>query len=273
MRLVLVLLLAAGPLAAQRPGAYLSDLTWPEAERRFRDAPVVVIPFGAGAKEHGPHLPLMADQIEMEYFVKVALDSLPVLVTPPILHGWFPAFREFPGTGIDDPDVFMRYALAVGESVVRHGAKRVVYLNTGIARSTGLPLAIAARELHSRTGVPTLLVSWDDLETPESYALSAQLAGGHADDIETSVILALRPELVHMDRAVTDYGQATGPSFPGYRPGGYSRTPGNPEYSASGIMGDARAATADKGRAVLAIASARWLAALRGFAAVPAPAR
>jgi len=265
--------LSAGRAVAQRPGAYLAELTWPDAERRFREAPIVIVPFGAGAKEHGPHLPLGADQIVLDYLLQLAVDSVPVLVAPAILHGWFPAFRAFPGTGIDDPDVFWRYAFDIGRTLVRHGARRVLFLNTGITRSTGIPLGIAARELHASSRVPTLLVSWDDLETEETDRIAEQRAGSHADEIETSIMLALRPELVHMDRAVTDYHGAPAPSFPGYRPSDFSRTPGDPDYSETGIFGDPRLASAAKGRRALAIMNAQWLKALRGFATVPVPLR
>lgn len=259
--------------AAQRPGAYLADLSWPEAEQRFREAPVVIVPFGAGAKEHGPHLPLGADQIMLEYLLRVAVDSTPALVAPPILHGWFPAFREFPGTGIDDPDVFARYVLEVSRSLVRHGAKRVIFLNTGIVRSTGLPIAMVARQLHSESRVPTLVVSSDDLGTAEEDQLAQQRAGSHADEIETSLMLALRPDLVRMDRAVTDYRNSTAEPGPGYRPSDFSRNPADPEYSTTGVFGDARLATAEKGRRALAIRRTQWLKAIRAFATTPLPSR
>ena len=267
---ILMCAAVAGASAAQARGAYLSDLTWPDAESRFASAPVVIVPFGAAAKEHGPHLPLSSDYITLEHLLKVAVDSTEVLVAPPITTGWFPAFREFPGTDIADPDVFWKYAYEVGASLVRRGAKRVVFLNTGIRNSTGLPLAIAARELHTRTGVPTLVISWEDLETAETAKLEQQKAGGHADELETSIILALRPDLVHMDRAVTDYHGLLGPSSPGYQPGGYSRDPKSPEYSTTGVSGDAKLATAEKGRRALAIMDAQLIKALRAFAAAPA---
>ncbi len=266
-----LLLLPGGTARAQRPGAYLAELTWPDAERRFREAPLVIVPFGAGAKQHGPHLPLGTDQIVLDYLLLVAVDSLPVLVAPSILHGWFPAFRDFPGTGIDDPDVFWRYALEVGRSLVRNGANRVVFLNTGITRSTGIPLGLAARQLHTVTRVPTLLVSWDDLETEESNRIAEQRAGSHADEIETSIILALRPDLVHMDRAVTDYHGAPAASTPGYRPSDFSRIRGDPDFSETGVFGDPRLASVDKGRRALAIMRTQWLKALRAFTTVPVP--
>ena len=267
---VLVLLAAvAAPVSAQTRGAYLGDLTWADAERMMREAPVVVVPFGAGAKEHGLHLPMNADAKVMEYLCRQAVDSLPVVVAPPILHGWFPAFREFPGTEIADPDVFADYVLAVAKSLVEHGAQRIVFLNTGIATATGLPLSIAARELRAQTGTPTLVVSWGDLETEETAALHQQRAGGHADEIETSIHLVLQPGLVHMDRARVDYRGAGGAAAPGYRPGMYSRNPRDPDYSETGHIGDPTLATVEKGRRALQIMTTQWLKALGGFSEAP----
>ena len=272
LAIVLVASLASAtcaPLAAQTPGAHLGDLTWPEAEVRLREASVVIVPFGGGAKEHGPHLPMATDRLMLEHLMQAAVDSLPVVVAPPILHGWFPAFRDFPGTEIEDADLFRRYAEEVARSLVKHGARRIVFLNTGITNSTGLPLGVAAREIHQREGVPTLLISWNDLETDEVDAMAQQRAGGHADEMETSVVLYLRPDLVHMELAPTDYGPPGGEPGPGYRPGGFSRTPGEPGYTTTGIFGDATLATQEKGRRVVEIMTREWIRALRAFATEP----
>jgi len=250
-------------------GAFLGELSWPEARDWLAQGPLIVLPFGAGAKEHGPHLPMNADAVVMEYLCQTAVDSLPVLVAPPILHGWFPAFREFPGTEVSDPAVFQSYVMEVARSLVRQGAKRLVFLNTGIERATGLPLAIVAREIRVQTGTPTLLVSWDDLETPEVEALQEQEFGGHADELETSVHLFLQPELVRMERAVAGVRAPSAPAGPGYRPGLFSRNPGDPAFSESGVSGDPTLATRAKGERLLAIMSEQWLAALRSFAEVP----
>jgi len=255
---------------SQAPGAYLGELSWPQAERRIRSAPVVIVPFGAGAKEHGPHLPMNADALVMEYLCQQAVDSLEVLVAPPILHGWFPAFREFPGTEVQDADVFTDYVFQVAHSLVRQGAQRIVFLNTGIARATGLPISIAARELRVRTGTPTLVVSWGDLETPEADALASERVGGHAGEMETSIHLFLQPTLVDMTRAVEDY-RSPGVDQPGYAPGLFSRNPDDPAYSETGLFGDPTLATPEKGEALLTIMTRQWLEALRGFSAAPVP--
>ena len=271
-RLLLLLapLAAAGAgIDAQTTGAYLGDLTWVEAEEMIRVVPLVVVPFGAGAKEHGPHLPMNADAVVMEYLCKQAVDSLPVLVIPPILHGWFPAFRDFPGTEVADPDIFREYVQEVALSLVKQGAQRIVFLNTGISRATGLPISIAAREIRTETGTPTLVVSWDDMETEEVNEIQEQITGGHADEMETSIHLYLQPDMVHMDRAVADYGRSAGEQQPGYAPGLFARDPEDPAYSETGVFGDPTLATADKGKRVLGILSREWLAALRAFSTVP----
>ena len=236
--MVLLALACTSGARGEPAGAYLGHLTWPEAERRIADSPIVIVPFGAGAKEHGPHLPMNADQVVMEHLLDAAVESRPVIVAPPVLHGWFPAFRDFPGTEIADPDVFADYVDAVARSLIARGAHRIVFLNTGIFKATGLPLSIVARDIRTDLGVPTLVVSWDDLETREAAALAEQTRGGHADEIETSINLCLQPERVHMDRAVTDYGEPPDKDYGGYRPGLFSRDPDDPRHSETGIFGD-----------------------------------
>lgn len=258
-------LLASTAAPAATPGAYLGDLSWPEAEARLKQAPVVILPFGPAAKEHGPHLPLNADAKVMEYLCEQAVTSLPVVVAPPILHGWFPPFRQFPGTEVADGTVFIKYVDAVARSLVRSGARRLVFLNTSISKAAGLPLSMVARDLREQTGTATLVVSWDDLETDEYRALETQVRGTHADEIETSIHLVLQPQLVHMEKAVADYGRDTPKDYAGYQPGLFSRDPRDPAYSETGVFGDPTRATAEKGRKALAILTTQWLKALRGF--------
>lgn len=262
---------AGGATAATPMGHFLGDLTWPEAEALLKEAPLVVLPFGAGAKEHGPHLPMNADAVVMDYLCRVAVDSLPVVVAPPVLHGWFPAFRGFPGTEVADPTVFQSFVMEVARSLVDNGARRLVILNTGIEKATGLPLAIVAREIRVQTGTPTLLVSWDDLETREVEDIQEQEWGGHADELETSIHLFLQPSLVKMELATPGVEGLSGPPGPGYQPGLFSRDPRDPAFSTSGVSGDPSLASAEKGERVLGILTREWLRALRAFAQAPVP--
>jgi creatinine amidohydrolase len=210
-----------------------------------------------------------ADAVVMEYLCQAAVDSLPVVVAPPILHGWFPAFRGFPGTEVADPAVFQSYVMEIAQSLVHAGAQRLVILNTGIEKATGLPLAMVAREIRVQTGVPTMLVSWDDLETPEVETFQEQDWGGHADEMETSIHLVLQPGLVKMDLARPGERRVSGPPGPGYRPGLFSRDPGDPAYSESGVSGDPSLAAPEKGSRLLAVMTREWIRSLRAFSQEP----
>ncbi len=258
MALAGVLLLALP--GAARGGDFLGELTWPEAAALIAKRPVIV-PVGAGAKEHGPHLPLNTDQLVLQHLLAHAVGEREVVVAPPVLHGWFPAFRDYPGTEVADAAVFQNYVREIALSLVRHGAKRIVFLNTGINRATGLPLAVVARDLVANHGVRTLVLSWDDLEGDATQHVYEQQRGGHADEGETSIMLALRPDLVHMARAEADYRSAPRSQI-GYAPGRFQRA------EESGVYGDPTLATAAKGEAILAVMRRRLVEALDQFAAV-----
>jgi creatinine amidohydrolase len=251
----------------ENKGAYLGRLTWPEAEQRLKEAPVVIIPFAAGAKQHGPHLPMDTDQLVMQYLLDQAVLHQNVIVVPPVLHGWFPAFRDYPGTGIADAALFTNYVQSIAESLVSKGASRIVFLNLGIMKATGLPLGIAAREIRARYNVPTLLVNWEDLETTEVEEFTEQQRGGHADEVETSILLYLDASIVQMEKARRDYREKQIKNYPGYRPGVFSRDPNDPAFSAEGVFGAPELASADKGRMALELMTRNWLEALAGFAA------
>lgn len=248
-------------------GVYLGDLTWPQARERLASAPLVILPFAGGAKEHGRHLPMNADRVVMEHLVAEAVKLRNVVAAPPILYGWFPAFREFPSTEIEDPAVFQQFVFLAAKSLVASGAQRVVFLNTGIRQATGLPISVAARELRAGCGVPALVVSWDDLESEAVASFQEQPWGGHADEIETSVNLALQPDKVAMSEAAPELGRPP-KDYPGYRPGKLPALAPSGE-PAAGIRGDPTLASAEKGRRTLAVMEQNWLAALDGFAEEP----
>jgi len=252
--------------SAAQAGHYLGELTWPQAQHLMPQADAVILPFGAGAKEHGPHLPMNADAQLMQYLLTAAVAEKNVIVAPPILHGWFPAFRGWPGTEVEDVDVFAGYVKSVAESLAKQKIRRLILLNTGIARATGLPLTTVARDLRVDYGIPVLVVSWDDIETDEVLKFSEQRRGGHADELETSVHLVLQPNLVQMDKAVVDYRGEAKPRI-GYAPGVFSRDPNDADFSDTGVFGDATLASKEKGERVLAIMKRNWLQAIDHFVA------
>ena len=254
-KLFVFLLLIIMPIISHA-GEFLANVSWQQADKLIKTK-TVIIPFAAGAKEHGPHLPLSTDHIVMKHLLKKAAQNSNVIIAPPISHGWFPSFRDYPGTEISDPTIFQNYVKSVAESLVRSGATRIVFLNMGITKATGLPISIVARDIRANYNIPTLIISWDDMESEEAEHLYQQKRGGHADEGETSIILHLRPDLVDMNKAVKDYRQSK--TQIGYTPGKFDRA------TEIGVYGDPTLATAEKGKKILEIMVKNWLLALQQF--------
>jgi creatinine amidohydrolase len=231
-------------------GVWLEDLTWPEAEARFRGGALVVIPIGAAAKEHGPHLPLGTDYQLARGLAEAVRRALPLVVAPVIGFGYYPAFRHYPGSQHLSPVTFQGLVSEILEGFIAQGARRLAIINTGV--STEPPLRIVVRELYERTGVRVPVADIHNLGRGADHLLE-QKQGGHGDEHETSLMLAIRPEAVRMDKAPTDYGHALdAPQTVFYVPSVFSGDPSSgPDYSATGVRGDATLASAKKGRAVL----------------------
>ncbi len=75
----------------------LMDLPWPEAERVLDSSDVVLIPLGAGCKEHGPHLPLATDHLQATWLTERVMAARSVVVMPEINYGYYYFFTNFPG--------------------------------------------------------------------------------------------------------------------------------------------------------------------------------
>ena len=223
------------------PGVFLRDLTWIEAERVLRPETVVVLPVGAAAKEHGPHLRLDNDERLAEGYARLVAEVADVVVAPTLTYSFYPAFAEYPGSTSLRLETARDMVIDVVRSLARHGPRRFYALNTGV--STARALAPAAEML---AGEGVTLRFTDVLATlaPVERLVARQERGTHADEIETSIMLVLAPDRVDMSKAVRD-------DHPGGK-GGLGRTPGGDKtYSPSGVWGDPTLATREKGRIVV----------------------
>ena len=232
-------------------GAWLEDLAWPEVAARLAAGATVLVPVGAIAKEHGHHLPMKTDWLVARELASRVADAVPVLVAPIVSCGYYPAFTRYPGSQHLSAETFTAGMKELLGKLVADGAKRIAVLNTGV--STEEPLQIAVRDLLTTTGVRIAVANIRQLGTAVRRG-GTQKLGGHGDEWETSCILAIEPALVHMERAVEDYG--TMPDEPKTvfrRPTRFSGDPADgPDYSRTGVRGDPSLATAEKGRALLA---------------------
>lgn len=173
-------------------GAWLEDLTWQEAKARFDAGAVVVVPVGAAAKAHGPHLPLKTDALTARALAQRLIERLPVVAAPVVGFGFYPAFTAFAGSQHLGADTFKALVRELLGNLRGHGVRRIAILNTGV--STEKPLDEVAQELGEIAVLHMRLLG------TSADALFDNPDGGHADERETSVMLALEPRSVRMDR-------------------------------------------------------------------------
>ncbi len=236
---------------AQEPrGVWLETLSWPEAKEKIDAHWPVVVPIGAIAKEHGGHLPLNTDYLVARELGRRIAALLPVIVAPVVTLGYYPAFVRYPGTQHLRPDTFQALLTDLFDKLVRDGVRHIAVVNTGV--STEAPLRNVVREFYERTGVRILTADIASLGKG-SKSLMRQKLGGHGDEAETSMILAIDASAVRMAQAVVDYGHALeAPKSVFYTPTIFDGDPSSgPDYSVSGVRGDPTLATIEKGRAIL----------------------
>ncbi len=232
-------------------GVWLEKLTWPEAKSKIDAGWPVIVPIGAIAKEHGHHLPLNTDFLMARDLAARVAERLPVIVAPVLNLGYYPAFVRYPGSQHLRPDTFQAVLTDIFDKLVRDGVKRIAVVNTGV--STEAPLRIVVREFYERAGVRVLTADVASLGR-KTRSLMKQKLGGHGDEMETSIILAIDSDAVRMEKAVVDYGnQLAAPKTVFYTPTIFDGDPATgPDYSVSGVRGDPTLASAEKGRAILA---------------------
>src|SRR6266446_6121673 len=152
-------------------GAWLEDLTWPEAKARFDVGALVVIPIGAASKAHGPHLPLKTDALTARALGQGLIERLPVVAAPVLGFGFYPAFTSFAGSQHLGADTFKAVVRELIGNFTAHGVKRIALINTGV--STEKPIDLVAKE----TGA---LVLHMRLFGQAADALIENKDGGHA---------------------------------------------------------------------------------------------
>lgn len=220
----------------------MTGCAWPEVEARLRQGAIAVLPIGAGAKEHGYHLPLDTDYLQAEWLARALIERLPVAVWPILSYGYYPVFVEYPGSISLSRSAFEVLAREVVTGILQAGARHAALLNTGISTIEPLRAALAGAESER---VTLINVYSGPAFTAAVQAVEEQDFGGHADEIETSIMLAIAPDRVDMSRAVA----AEKPIARGM----FNRhDPTRPNYSPSGVNGDPTLATRAKGERLLA---------------------
>lgn len=229
-------------------GRFIEDLTWPEIAEAFKADVPVVLPVGAASKEHGRHLPMKTDWLLARALAEGIAARLPVLIAPIVPFGYYPVFRAYPGSQHLSADTFVRLLAELLEGFIDQGARRIAIVNTGV--STEGPIGLATHNILERCGVRIGVADIRRLGHGGDHLLQ-QEAGSHADERETSVMLAIAPELVRMDLARADYGKEP-PARVFTTPATMQSTdPGAAGYSETGAFGDPTLASTTKGQVIL----------------------
>jgi creatinine amidohydrolase len=237
---------------------------------------VAVLPLGA-TEQHGPHLPLAVDHALVDGIVASALPYLPqdvpALVLPTQAVGYSPEHAAFDGTLTLPYEVVLATWIAIGEGVARAGLRKLLLFNAHGGQASLMD--IAARELRSR-GLIVYACNWwnlplgdevDGLFTPEEHRF-----GVHGGEIETSMMLALQPGSVAMANA-QDFDSTAKARAARFQILGNGRSAKlgwhMHDYNPEGAAGNAKAATAEKGRAVLEAAARSFAALVQEISELP----
>ena len=237
------------------PGAFTALLSWFEVERRIQANAIAVLPIAAACKEHGPHLPMQTDLLQAEWLAGVLVQRANVLVWPTVTYGYYPAFTGYSGSVSLSRETFQRMVQEILGDIRRTGVRTVLILNTGI--STIEPLQDIVDDLSNEGDITLANVYDGPLYRREAEVIEEQSCGGHADELETSIMLAIDRQHVSLDKAVA----WTPPTFAASGP--FSREQHNPRYSPAGVWGDPTLASEEKGRRLLSAMVEDLLALLR----------
>lgn len=250
------------------PDRFFPYLSWSQISALSNKQNTLIIqPIGA-VEQHGPHLPLVVDAAIATAVVGQALQKLnakiPAYALPTLHYGKSNEHWRFPGTVTLTAQTLMAVLTEMAESIYRAGFRKLVFING----HGGQPqvLEIVSRDLRQQ--YPDLMVFpmfvWGaPHRVAEIVGQDEYDRGIHAGDVETSVMLALMPEQVRMKESVQEFPNAlrtkTGEksllSLEGNLPMAWMMD----DLSDSGVVGNATAATADKGQAILSSVSDGWV--------------
>lgn len=223
---------------------FVEHMRWDEVARRIAAGAVAILPVGAGAKQHGLHLPLDTDRIQAEWLATHLAARIDALVWPALTYGHYPAFVDYAGSISLSAATFEAMVAEIASQILRHGCRALFVLDTGISTRDPVERALARLGVG---GALHLKIHEGPHYRRAAAALARQGHGSHADELETSLMLAIAPEIVEMARA--EASPAIVQAAPG-RLTPADRT--SPNYSRSGSFGDPTLATLERGQTLLA---------------------
>lgn len=241
----------------------LDEMSWPEVRAAIDAGRTTVIAAAGSMEQHGPHLPMQTDTLLGTFLVEAIVERVPgAFQGPTIPFGVSTHHMPFSGTITLDEDTFKTVVRQYAESLAAHGFEHIV-----IVPSHGgnfAPLGQLQEELGGRIGDANFL-TFNDLMGFMTYfeavasadGIDMSVAGAHAGEAETSLVMAANERLAQMEHAIEGYVGDFGPDQ-----AEKLFAEGMPALTDNGILGDARPADRERGfryRDTMADGLAEWI--------------
>lgn len=232
---------------------FWADLTTEEIEQLDHENTVVVLPIAA-IEQHGPHLPINTDMAIADGHIHSVIGKLPedqsVFFLPTLAYGKSDEHLNFPGTVTLAAETLTAVIVEIGASLTWAGIRRLIIINShgGNVEVMG----IAARRLRIGHDMFVVATNWLRFGQPQGLFDENEVRFGiHGGDIETSIMLHYRPDLVRIEKA-KDFVPSSAIIEATYKrlraTGGISFAWMTEDLHPLGAVGNAAAATAEKGQ-------------------------
>ncbi len=224
----------------------LTDLSWKKAKEKLNNAEVALVPVGS-TEQHGPHLPLGTDYIIAEAIAKKVSEKDNFVSTPPITVGVSKHHRQFFGTLWVSTNGLREYVKEVSLSLKYHGIERLIFVNGHGGNEA--PLRNCCSEELREEGVTGLVYEYWKANQEKIESIFGESAGGHAGQMETSLVMEIAPELVR-EEEIRKAEEGAAEKW-GNQKFGVETSFDTIDFSSSGAVGKPTKASARKGKKVL----------------------
>jgi len=180
---------------------WLQEMSWPEVAEALKRTDIALIPIGS-TEQHGLHLPLGVDTFIPIWVAEEVAKQVDVVVAPPLWYADCPHHMGFPGTITLRPETLIELVYDICKSLIKHGFNKILLLN-GHTMANNPALLVAIERVQEETDAHVYLIDLLDIAKSTISKIRESELGGlyHAAELETSQMLAIRPDLVRMEKA------------------------------------------------------------------------
>lgn len=222
---------------------HVEELTRFEMKERIADDCYAILPVGA-TEQHGPHLPIGTDKFLAEFVSEKLAEKINAVIFPTFNFGYSWVWKDLPGTMTLSQETFKKVLYELIVSMIGQGFKKIIIVNGH--DSNNKAIRYVQREIYDvYPNIQVLMMFYPGMSNLYAKYMESPTWGGmfHADEWETSLMLAAKQELVQMDKAVCEYPEK--PILYGLDASSLST------ISKSGVYGDATKASKEKGEAII----------------------